>query len=117
MSVDVGGEVAQERCIPIPRRMRIRLVAIGTRWKDISMVVGVQRIGNRPMTTCTWYSGDNLDTKAINFSQQKMTKKQWTRIRPMATGTKHAEFGPTVGTNFYLKRVQQIDKSLIIAST
>ena len=109
--------MAQERCIHIPRWTGIRLEAMGTLWTDISMAVGVQRIGNRPMAACTQYLGDDLDTKAIHPSQWKTTKKQRMRIRPMAIGTRYANFGPRSKTNFYLKRAQEIGKSLITAST
>ena len=46
-----------------------------------------------------------------------MTKRQWIGIRPMATGTRHADFSPTNETNSYLKRSRKMDKSLITAST
>ena len=42
---------------------------------------------------------------------------QWMRFRLMAIGTRHADFGLRVETNFYLKRARQISKHLITAST
>ena len=69
------------------------------------MAMEVQWTGNRPMATCTRYSGDELDTKAIHPSQQEMIEKQWTGIRSMAAGTRQMNFGPRAKTNFYLKRV------------
>ena len=109
--------MAQERCIPIPRRRRIRPEAMGTRWTDILMAMGVQWRGNRLMAACTHYSGDDLDTKAIHPSQQKMTKRQHVGIRLMVAGTRHADFDPRAETKFYLKRARQMGKSLITAST
>ena len=35
----------------------------------------------------------------------------------MTAGTQHADFGPKVETNLYLKRVRQMGKSLTTAST
>ena len=116
-SINVGGGMGQERCIPIPRRTRIKPEVVGTRRTDISMVVGVRQMGNRPMAACTQYLGHDLDTKAIHPSQRKMTKRQQTRITLMASGTRHADFGPRVESSFYLKRVRQMGKSLLIAST
>ena len=81
------------------------------------MAVRVQRIRNRPMAACTKYSGDDLDTKAIHPAQWKMTKRKRTGNKPMAVDTQHVDFGPRVETNFYLKRAQQMGKSLIIVNT
>ena len=55
------------------------------------------------MAACTGYSGNDLDIGAIHPSQRKKTKGQWTRIRPMAVGTRHADSGPKVEANSYLK--------------
>ena len=52
-SVDIGGRATQKWCIPIPRRVGIRLVAVGTRQTNILMVVGVQWKENRPIAACT----------------------------------------------------------------
>ena len=68
MSVDVGGKMAQKRCIPIPQQTRIRLEAMGIRQTDILMAVRVQQTGNKPMTTYTQHLGDDLDTKDIHPS-------------------------------------------------
>ena len=81
------------------------------------MVVGVQRTGDISIGAYTWYSGDDLDTKAICPSQWKMVKRQRTGIRLMATGTWHVDFGPRAKTNSYLKQPCQMGKSLITAST
>ena len=66
----------QERCIPILRQAGARLVVVGTWQIDVSMVVGVQRMGDKPMAARTLYSGDDLDTGALHPSQWKTTKKQ-----------------------------------------
>ena len=79
-SVDVGGEAEQKRCIPIPRQ-----------------------IGVKPEPACTQFLGDDLGTRAIYPSQQKMTKRQWTGKRPMVVGLLRANFGPKVETNLYIK--------------
>ena len=69
------------------------------------------------MAACTRYSGDDLDTGAIHYPyQQKMTKRQWTGIRLMAIGTQHADFGPRVEANPYLKQAQKMGKSRITVS-
>ena len=102
-SVDVGDGATQERCIPIPRRVDTRPMAMRTRWMNFSMAVGMQRMGDRPMGACTRYLGDDLDNGAIHPSQWKMTKRQRTRIRPMVVGTRHADFDPRTETNAYLK--------------
>ena len=47
---------------------------------------GVQQMRNRSMVACTQYSGDDLDTKAIHLSQQKMTKRQRTENKSMTVG-------------------------------
>ena len=103
VSINAGGGATYGRCIPIPRRATARLVAMGTRLLDFSITVRMQGTGDRPMAACTRYSGDNLDTGAIHPSQQKMTKRQPTGIRPMATGTRHVDSSPRAETNPYLK--------------
>ena len=109
--------MAKERCIPIPQQMGIRLEAVATQQIDISMVLEVRRMRNRSMATCTQYSSDDLDTKAIHPSQWKMIKRQRTGIRLMAVGIWHADFGLRAETNFYLKRARKMGKSLITTST
>ena len=69
------------------------------------------------MAACIRYSGDNLDTEAIRPSQRKTPKRQQTGIKPMAVGTRHADFGPRAETNSYLMRARKMGKSLITAST
>ena len=68
------------------------------------------------MAICTRYLGDDLDTGAIRPPQQKMTKRQQTGIRLMATGTRHTDFGLRAETNPYLKRAWQMGNSLIPVS-
>ena len=92
-------------------------MVVGTWLMDIPMAVGVQQMGDRLVAACTQYSGDDVDIEAIPPYQQKMTKRQWTGNRPMIVGTRRANFGPSAGINFYLKREQQMGKSLITAST
>ena len=75
MSVDMGGRVDQERCIPIPRQTVIRPEAVGTRRLDILMAGGVQQTGDKLMSACTQYPGNDLNIAAIHPSQRKMTKK------------------------------------------
>ena len=74
---------------------------------NFSMAVGMQQMGNRPMAVGTKYLGDDLDTAAINPSQWKMTKRQQTRIRPIAVGIQYADSGPRVETNPYLRRAEK----------
>ena len=69
------------------------------------------------MAACTWYSGDDLDTGAIHPFQRKMTKRQQTGIKPIATGTKHVNSGLRAKANPYLKGARQMGNSLIPAST
>ena len=68
-SVDVGGGVIQERCIPIPRRVGAKPVAMETQPTDVPMVMGVQQTGDKSMATCTQCLDDNLDTGALHASQ------------------------------------------------
>ena len=103
-SIDAGGGATQGRCIPILRQAGARPMAVGTQQMNFFMVVGMQQTGDRPMAVCTWYSGDDLDTWAIHPSQQKMTKRQRTRIRPMVVGTQHVDSSLRVEINPYLKR-------------
>ena len=56
-SIDVGDRVDQERCIPISQLM------------DIPMAAVVQQTRDKRVAACTWYSGDDLDIKAIHPSQ------------------------------------------------
>ena len=115
-SVNVGGRANQERCIPIPRRMGIRPEAIGTWRMNIPMAVGVQQTGDRPVVACTQYSSDDLNIEVTHPSQWKMTKRQQTGNRPMAAGTRRADFSPRAETNLYLKRARKMGKSLITAN-
>ena len=78
-------------------------MAMGTRRTNIPMAMRVQRTGNRPIAASTQYLGDDLDAKAIRLSQQKMTKSQPMRIRPMTTSTRHMNFSPRAETNSYMK--------------
>ena len=117
VSVDMRGGVTQERYIPIPRWVGIRLVAAGTWQMDILIVVGMQQTGDRPIAACTQYLGDDLDTGAIYLSQRKTAKRQPTGIKLMAVGTRHVNFSLRAKTNSYLKRGQQMGKSLINANT
>ena len=48
-SIDMGGGAAQEMCIPIPRWTGIRPEVIGTQQMGILMVVGVQKMRDRPV--------------------------------------------------------------------
>ena len=115
-SIDVGGRATQERCIPIPQQTGIRPEVVGTRQMDIPMAVGVQQTGDRLVTTCTWYSSNDLDIEVIHSSQQKAIKRQWMENRPMIVGTRRVDFSPRVETKFYLKLARQMGKSLITAS-
>ena len=99
----MGGGANHERCILIPQQTKIKLEATGTRRTDIPMVVGVQKMGDRPVAACTRYSGDDLDIEAIHPSQQKMTKRQQTGNKPVAAGSRHMDFDPRVETDLYLK--------------
>ena len=84
---------------------------------DNSTTLWVQQTGDRPAAACTWYLSDNLDTGVIHPFQRKMTKRQWTGNRLMAIGPRRTDFNPKAETNLYLKRVRQMSKSLITAST
>ena len=117
MSVDVEGGADQERCIPIPLRIGIRPETSETRQTDISMVVGLQQTGDRPMAACTQYPSDDLYIGVIHPSQRKTRKRQQTENILMAASSRFADFSPRVETDFYLKRAHQMGKSLIIAST
>ena len=99
-SVDVGGGMTQEMCIPILWWTRIKLEALRTWQTNIPMTIGVQWIGNRSMAACTQYSGGDLDTKAIHPSQRKMIKRHRMGIRSMVLGTWHVDFGPRARTTF-----------------
>ena len=103
MFVDAGGGATKKRCILILQRAGSRPVAVGTRQIDVSMAMGVQQTGDKPMAICTQYSGDDLDTRSLHPSQQKMTKRQRTGITPMVAGTWHGDFSPSAKTNLYLK--------------
>ena len=89
---------------------------MGIRRTDISMAVRVQRTGDVLVAACTRCSIDNLDTTVMHLFQRKMSKRQWTRIKPMVVDTRHADFSLRAKTNLYLKRAGQMGKSLIIAS-
>ena len=103
--------------MPIPRWAKVRPVAVG-KWRlDILIVVGVQQNGDKLMVACTRYSGDDLDTRAIDPSQWKMTRRRWTGVRPMAAAIRHAFFSSRAKTNLYLKLVGQIGKNRITVST
>ena len=104
MFVDAGGGATQERCIPIPQWARAKPVAVRTRQTNFLMAVEMQQTRDRLMATGTQYLGDDLDTKAIHPSQQKMTKRQWTGIRLMAAGTRHEDSSLKAETNPFLKR-------------
>ena len=73
-------------------------------------------MGDRTVAACTRYLGDNLDIGVIHLSHQKMTKRQQTANRPIAVGTRRANFGPRAETDLYLKRALQMGKSLITTS-
>ena len=81
------------------------------------MAVGVQQMGDRLMAACTRYSGDDLNIEVTHPSKWKMTKRLQMGNRLVAVDTQHEGFGPKAKTNLYLKRVWQMGKSLITAST
>ena len=66
----------------------------------------IQQMGTKPMDTSTRYSGDDLGTEATHPFQQKTTKRQQTRIRPMTVGTQQDDSSLKVETNPYLKRAR-----------
>ena len=112
----MGGEADQEKCIPIPQLIGIRQKVTGTLWTDIPIAVEVKQMGDRTMTAYTWYLGSDLDIEAIHPSQSKITKRQRTGNKPMAASTWRADFSLRAETDFYLKQVRQMGKSLITAS-
>ena len=65
-------------------------MVMGTRRIDILIAIRVQQTGDMLIAAYTRYSGDDLDTRAIHPSQWKITKRQWTGIRPIVVGTRHA---------------------------
>ena len=67
------------------------------------MAIGVQQIGDRLEAACTPYSSDDLYIEVTHLSQWKMTKRQWTGSRPMATSIQRTDFSPKAETNLYLK--------------
>ena len=90
-SIDVESRAAEQRCIPIPWWAGAKPMAMGTQQTDFLMATGMQWIEDKPMAACTRYSGDDLDTRATHLIQWKMTKRQRTRVRLMATSTRHAD--------------------------
>ena len=106
-SINMRDEVVQKRCVPTPRPMRVKPMAIGTWRTNFSTAIAV---GTRHL-------GDNLGTEVIHSYQQKTTKIQWTRIRPMAAGTQETNSGSRAKANHYIRGARRRDKSLKNAST
>ena len=74
-SVNVGGGATQRRCIPIWWLEAVRLAVIITQRMGFPVVVGVQWIGNRPITACTYCLSDDLNIKATHLLQIYNDKK------------------------------------------
>ena len=68
------------------------------------------------MTVGTRCLGDNLGIEATHLCQRKMTKTQWMRIRPMATGTQQMDLDPKAEANHCIRKAWQKGKSLKNAS-
>ena len=69
MSTDMRDEAVQKRCVPSPRQVRARPMAVGIWRTGYPMAMGIQRKGFRLMAVSTQCLGDNLDTEATSSCQ------------------------------------------------
>ena len=61
----------KKRCVPTPRRMGARPMAVGTWWMDYPMATGIQWTRIRQMAVSVRCLGDNPETKIADPYQQK----------------------------------------------
>ena len=100
MSCWYGGMMYKKRCVPTPRRMGARPIAVGTWRTNYTMAIGIQRMGIRPMAVGIQCLSDNSEIKTTHLYYWKMTKKQWSGIKPIAADTQRANFNLRAEANY-----------------